>query len=226
MKFDPAARLKSFVDDIQRRGHCSPYEVIDLLRRVRLLLEKGRLKKTYPVLSLYCDWVCHPELDRNPNGFRLLRDIDKVIVDNHKENSDELILSVSHSMSLEAVRESLIKLFSLHQIEIGLFKHTDTWREVARAIIEELLDRPVSYPADVRTNPKAPGSSMFLQAVAYRELHGVRSDITTTSASFVGKENEDGESTSAWWCVESQWENSDLGVKMMGPLLIAKPIAA
>ena len=54
-------KLKTLLD----QGICSEAEVVYLLVGIRKLLERdGRLKRTYPKLKFYCDWVLHPELDR------------------------------------------------------------------------------------------------------------------------------------------------------------------
>lgn len=54
-------KLKTLLD----QGICSEAEVVFLLVGIRKLLERdGGLKKIYPKLRFYCDWVLHAKLDR------------------------------------------------------------------------------------------------------------------------------------------------------------------
>lgn len=223
MHFNPAARLKRHVDDIVSRGQCSATELVDVLRRTRLLIEQGKVKSTYPTLSLYCDWIMHIELDRNPSGHEMICRLDKAMVDNRLSDRDA-ILSIAHALSLHELRTELTTLFRANNISSVLFDDQNNWIVFANSLVEELLERPVTFPIDVRTNPSAKGRAKFLKAVDYREQNFVRSDITTTAAFLTKRDGDGKERDVVHWELRSRTHEQGPYVALTGPLYLIEPV--
>jgi hypothetical protein len=224
MQFDPSARLRRNVERMKIKGTCSPIELVDILRVIRLILEKGKTKEVYPTLSFYCDWVLHSELDRNPKAHALLCELDRALVSILKETDMTKVTSeISNVLSIDKLRKDIISLFKSNSIDPVLFSIGDNWTAFINALTNELLSRPITYPPDVRTNPKAKGHKLFLQAVKHREDNLVRSDIKITSAMLTqinfGPENQ---RSIIQFELSSTWENSEAGVNIHFPLIISK----
>ena len=71
VKFDPVQRLSTRIESLLQGGEVSRGEVLDLFRIVRLVLEERELRRDYPSIALYADWLQHGRLDRQASIWQL-----------------------------------------------------------------------------------------------------------------------------------------------------------
>src|SRR5207253_2441883 len=79
-RFDASNHLTQHIKQLMSARTVSQADLIDILRRCRLMLDQNKTKSSYPVLSLYCNWLQHDEIDRHPTGFEILEKIDRLSI--------------------------------------------------------------------------------------------------------------------------------------------------
>jgi hypothetical protein len=59
-------------------------DMVYLLVEIRKILDHEKIKKDFPYLSLFCDWILHIKIDRNNTGVKVIKQIDSRILDRAK----------------------------------------------------------------------------------------------------------------------------------------------
>lgn len=141
----------------------------------RILLEQSPWKAHSRTLGLYLDWAHHAHLDRNPTGFAVLEKLDDICVTMGSHPVEEFIWAVSNALSLEELRSEFIRLFLAEGIRTILFDPRPNWLEVSGVLLEDLIDRKVKFPDNVRT-AKGPARIVFDRMLAKRAANSAPTD--------------------------------------------------
>jgi hypothetical protein len=126
MPFDANARLKLYIERIIDKK-CTEAEIIEILHLIIHVLEKDRVQKEYPHLSLYCDWVQHTEIDRHPRGLTILEFMNDIII-SHWSSSGGLVEEVSRTLGLSQLRQEILMLFMSKEIPTAIVDSLSNWR--------------------------------------------------------------------------------------------------
>ncbi|CAH0282606.1 hypothetical protein SRABI118_03823 [Massilia sp. Bi118] len=218
MKFDPAGRLRSHMDSIKNRGGLTYAEMVDILRRARLVIESPLLKKNYPVLSLYCDWVMHGELGKNPGGHEVLRAIDKSIADTWHSDPAGVHDAVNQALDLGGLRKEIIRLFEANRIDSTIFSVKGNWLEFLRALLMEIAERPIIFPDNVATDQRAKGRKAFLAMQNYRASKGVPLDFSVTRVAIAYREKDGSDPPGYYWHARIKEDSPEHFVQIIGPV--------
>lgn len=137
--------LKKALEDIQgilNQGAISFSDLVNVMVKFRIFLEAEGAKKRYRTLSMYCDWVVHPKLDRSS-----AREIVEFVNDAY--------LARIQSETAQWISDALIEGYKLHVLHdeiqafakefglnISVFDMWENWEKFAWALIHELQERP------------------------------------------------------------------------------------
>jgi hypothetical protein len=172
MKYDPVSRLSRHINLIQSRPS-APSEILETVRLTRLAIEKGDAKKRYPTLAMYCDWAMHSELDRNPGAWQLLKRIDtKLQTLASSTDMGVVIEEISEGLSLALLRSDFVGLFKEKGIDTSLFTVLENWIMFQQCLLNDLEGRPIGFPDDIATSPKAKGRTVYDEMLANRAANG------------------------------------------------------
>ena len=97
-KFAPENRLRDHVAALAGR-QCSQAELTEVMRLVRLVVENEGLAETYPHVSLYRDWLLHPEIDRHKLVLKKLEQMNEAIA-RYDQTGDIAIVSALFSLAV------------------------------------------------------------------------------------------------------------------------------
>jgi hypothetical protein len=194
MGFDPSQQLSQHVVRILG-ATSSQSDSIDLLRKTRLLLERDRSRAQYPMLSLYCDWVQHAEIDRNSEAWTVLEMVDRAVVDHGstEEGMKAVFRAISDAFGLPALRQEFIHLFQAKAISTDIFESFSNWRRFLLLLLDDLSHRPLSLPAAVESDKKTKPYAVFERMTRYRQASGRRPDMLTRRLYVTNRSNEPGE---------------------------------
>lgn len=148
--FDAQADLVSYLN--QLGPQCRPAELLDVVRRTRLLLESTGFKKSYPTLSLYCDWYMHNPLDRHELIWHILAEINTICCDTSSPGPAE---AIAGRLRLEVLRSEAIALFNSQMISPFLFVDDSNRANFAGALLGDLSGKPIRWPAPLPKRAKA-----------------------------------------------------------------------
>lgn len=141
-KFAPENRLRDHVAALAGR-QCSQAELTEVMRLVRLVVENEGLAETYPHVSLYRDWLLHPEIDRHKLVLKRLEQMNEAIA-RYDQTGD--IAIVSALFSLAVLRVELTVLFKSHQVKTELLDLFANWKTFVSVMLEDLCNRPLRLP--------------------------------------------------------------------------------
>lgn len=194
MGYDPSVQLSQHVGRILG-ATSSQSDSIDLIRKTRLLLEKDRSKAQYPMLSLYCDWVQHTELDRNSEAWTVLEMVDRAVVDHGstEEGMKAVFRAIGDAFGLPTLRQELIRLFQAKGIRTDIFESFSNWRRFLLLLLDDLSQRPLSLPATVELDKKTKAYAVFERMTRYREASGRRPDMLTRRLYVTNRSSDPGE---------------------------------
>lgn len=169
MNYDAAHRLREFVDSLMQRGECREHEIAEIVSRARQLIERGNLKKTYPTIKMYGDWIAHVGLNQNSYGHEILQALDKFVVDGFNGVLPNLEEMVSKTLGLRLLRFELKRIFAANSIDTVFFDNFKNWFAFCNALVSEVLHKPITFPDDIESNPKARGHGIYRKMLKYRE---------------------------------------------------------
>lgn len=160
MSYDATERLKNHFDEML--GKSAPRaSFIEILRLTRLIIEQNGLRKKYPVLTLYCDWVQHTNIHKNSQAWDILESVNDALVA-HSGNPDFLVTDVSRAFSLTELRREMKDLYTRKRIRTDILDSLGNWKDgFLGALFDDLCNRPIEFQDDIATNLKAPGRAVF-----------------------------------------------------------------
>ena len=114
-------------------------------------MESKGLKKSFPTLSLYCNWYMHPMLDREELGWQILADVDAALWDSSQAPN----AAIGTALRWETLRSEATDLFASQEINAGLFIHDGNWISFSSALLNDLREKPIRWPTDPSTNKRS-----------------------------------------------------------------------
>ena len=166
MEPNPGENLKASVTAILDRGTCSPPELIDLFRQTRLLIEHNGLRRNNSTAALYCDWLQHNEMDRNEHGFAVIEKLSDASMEHGHGDYSGIFNAISDALGLKIFRRELRAIFTSEGISTSLFDYGSNWATVLGTVLSDIEKRPIRFPDDIASNPKARGRKFYDRMVS------------------------------------------------------------
>lgn len=141
----PEERLKDIINKIQREGKADDSRVVHLVVRTRKLIEARGLKKKFPLINFFCNWVVHPKIDRSPEGWWILKQITDILIQNaQSEDMRTIIEGVSNTLAPKRLRNEFIELYKDHGLLTYFFDIDENWESFYNMLITEVRDTPIT----------------------------------------------------------------------------------
>lgn len=141
------SRAKAEIDRLLGQDKLSQSDVVSLMTQFRVCLEAQELKRSYPDLMLYCNWIVHPALSHSPQALQVIVSIADAIVRHPKApNSPGFYDDVTRAFRFENFREDCIRFSSILTISDVLFSNRSLWDEFIKLVIRILVERPLEFP--------------------------------------------------------------------------------
>jgi hypothetical protein len=140
--FDPADRLCQHAQGLVGRS-VGGTELIEVMRLLRLVLEKEKARDSFPHAALYCDWLLHNEIDKHEIAVNILSQMHAAIVDWDRTHD---LAPVSRALSLAQLRAEMLVIFAKHKIPTDLMDSFLDWRSFLGVLLHDLSQRPLRLP--------------------------------------------------------------------------------
>lgn len=158
MNYDPVARLAAHTKKLNQSP--GPLHWLELLRLTRLLMEYKEISSHYPVLTVYCHWMLHANLDRTIEALKILQLANDSLRDAAANNDiDKMQENMSASFRLGELRSQLSALLKEFEIDTSWLKRG--WPKFLNALLDDLSDRPIAFREGVQMGEGGPGKSIF-----------------------------------------------------------------
>lgn len=163
MSYDPVARLMAHTKKLNQLP--GPLHWLELLRLTRLLLEHKDIAAQYPVLTAYCNWMLHANIDRNIEALKILQLVDESLREAAEgEDMNSMLAKVSAGFRLSELRTELLALLQAFTIDGSWMKRG--WPKLLNALLDDLTERPVAFRESVTLGEGGPGKAIFEKIVA------------------------------------------------------------
>ncbi|MDB5799826.1 MAG: hypothetical protein JWL63_765 [Rhodocyclales bacterium] len=189
------------------------------MRRTRLVLEHKGLKGRYPTISLYCDWLQHTEIDRNPSVWSLIEKIDGIFTSVPGGTVEEDMATISGAFSLTPLRHELIALYKAETINTSLFTVLSNWRQFILHVLADLAQRPLRFP---NPPPSKAAREVLERIVARRISRGKNPDHRVTSVFISDRRSEEsvpGRPPGFYFHIRMRETSETIYAELNGPLL-------
>ena len=174
MVYDPLVPLKRDLDRMAQGGQIAKAEILNLFRLIRITLEARGLHASFPKCALYCDWLQHTQLDRNPGVLPLIEAIDSIFcVPPDKADLDTLIKMILDALGLVALRKELLALCGQFSLPTSLLTSESNWYGTVSVLVEDLVGRPLLLTVPP---PTREGKKVLARMVTRRRAAGQRED--------------------------------------------------
>lgn len=174
MNYDPLVPLTRELDRIAQGGQVAKAEILNLFRLIRLTLDAKGLRSSFPTCSLYCDWLQHTKLDRNPGVLPLIDLIDSIFCippDNADLRTE--VKMILDALGLVSLRKELLSLFNRMSLTNSLLTSMSNWYMTVSVLIEDLVGRPLLFSVPP---PNRAGKDVLAKIVVRRRAAGIRED--------------------------------------------------
>ena len=118
----------------------SKIEVTYLFVNIRNLLEKNNLKKQYPTLNFYCNWLVHTELDHS--SCPLIKQLMLKIAE-HFEFKTSINDAISQLLNISTLKQELLQVLASCNIDIVKLKTSTNFDLLITTLLTELIDKPL-----------------------------------------------------------------------------------
>ena len=145
-------RLKRRVQDINLGGRFHEDVMLGLMVSIRKVLEESNTTKLYPVLSLYCHWLQHSNMNKNNNGFKLLEKIDSAFLHSSHNNPEEHQKSFEHSFGSAELRRQMRAFFQSHGLSSAVTDSYSNWSYFLLFLCRELTNVELAFPPRVQAS--------------------------------------------------------------------------
>lgn len=174
MHYDPLVPLRRELDRMSQGGQVAKAEILNLFRLIRLTLDANGLRASFPTCAVYCDWLQHTELDRNPGVLPIIEAIDSIFcVSPDKADLDAELKTILDALGLVAFRKDLLSLFGQMSMPNILLTGMSNWYATVSVLIEDLVGRPLIFSVPPVTKA---GKDALARIVARRRAAGKRED--------------------------------------------------
>ena len=174
MNYDPLVPLRRELDRMAQGGQVAKAEILNLFRLIRMTLDAKEFRASFPTCAVYCDWLQHTELDRNPGVLPLIEAIDSIFcVPSDKADLNTEVKTILDALGLVALRKELLSLFGQMSLPNTLLTGMSNWYSTVSVLIEDLVGRPLIF--SVPPASKA-GKDVLARIAARRRAAGKRED--------------------------------------------------
>jgi hypothetical protein len=150
--------LKGIIEQFSVAGEASQSDIVKIIIDIRQILEKEHLKEKYQQLNFFCNWVLHVELSGSSICYKMLEkmtdalligfEIDKI--SNSRLSPTEYFTNKAQNfLALDVLRKEFIDFFKIKGLPIYLFNDKKNWQGFANALIHELSEKPIKFPANI-----------------------------------------------------------------------------
>jgi hypothetical protein len=136
-------------------------QVVYMLVQIRKLLESQNLKKTFPVLVLYADWVVHAKLTRSSVAREIIEAFEEWCI--RIANGQHLTLQDAAYRYLNeiALRAEMRSFLEFSELPVEICTDAQRWGEFRSALVSTIEGIPLEAPLE---NGKP--ASRFIKSVA------------------------------------------------------------
>ena len=119
----------------------------------KLLEQMGRdLRRKYPILNFYCNWVVHSSKDRDNQAIvEIIQKIDNSIITGHNFPDKKYFMPSDDSglefISLAHLKNDMKKFFDQLDLPNSIFSD-NKWSPFRDLLIQVLRDQPIKNPTD------------------------------------------------------------------------------
>lgn len=172
MSYDPLPALRREIDQIVQGGQIPKGQILNVFRLIRLTLEANSLRAAFPTCAMYCDWLQHTELDRNPGVLTLIEAIDSIFsVSPDKTNYKTEMITILNALGLVALRHELLSLFGQFSLPLSLLTSMSNWYGTVSTLIEDLVGRPLIFTVPPTSRA---GKESLARIISRRQAAGRR----------------------------------------------------
>ena len=166
--FDPAGGLRQHAQGLVGRP-LSSAEPLDVMRLLRLVLEKEKLRHSFPHAALYCDWLLHNEIDRHEIAINILSKMHAGIADWDRTHD---LTPVNRALGLAQLRAEMQVIFAKHKVPTDLLDSFSNWCSFLNVLLQDLSQRPLKLPKRPRGNAKKKLSNAVAKMISISEKMG------------------------------------------------------
>jgi hypothetical protein len=138
--------------EMSSKNHLTPDEQVLLFIWTRQLLENENLKKDFPVVLLYSNWVIHVRIDRDPECGPIISRIAKsLFIMEQCQTTLAGAISILKSLLFRELIAQFHQLFSKYALPTMIFEWPDCTRFLNQLISKLLVDKPLILKRDKKT---------------------------------------------------------------------------
>lgn len=138
-------RLINQIKKIIESENISSSDSNQFISNCRGILESKKIKSRFPILSFYCDWTLHPNIDRNPFLYNILGDISK----GYSTNGQAGQYSVIPHLKIDKLLNEIFSFLSfINKNEKELFNNIFSIQNLLLSILENLIERKIHFPKE------------------------------------------------------------------------------
>jgi len=133
------------INSIIENGALSLPIVLFVFRNIRIEMESEKSTSSYPHLSLYCNFLLHPYLERNLNRIKLLNTMADGFI-KYDISPEDMISNMYYMCGLYDLRIELLNFSSKFGINKKVFDSRPHWSLVTQAIVNLVTGVKVIAP--------------------------------------------------------------------------------
>lgn len=191
--------IKAIVDRVNTDGQIHSAEIPQVARQTRVILEERKLKRVYPRINMYGNWLVHSQLSQSAECFEILESVADVFSLAMASANLDIPTEISKIFALGKLRSEFQMLYTDIGISTLLFDDDADWKEFVTRIILEIIERPIAFPSDVTVTGKRYCDKIFANINA--KAKGVDLWIPMKVSLFL---YEKGEEANVRWKIESK----------------------
>ena len=163
-----------------------------ILVDVRKILEATNLKKTYPTVALYCNWLLHQELSFKVH-WPILERASKAIEKCCDDDTGQIVKELSNCFNINEFRNEIVDLFVFFKIDTSIFTIEENWRPFFSCLLQRLISQPISVGDKIFGND---GSTTYERA---RKLFKHQFRLIVVSLALEEKERANSTEIDVFW---------------------------
>lgn len=146
--------LQELWSEADSKKRMSKRELREILGLTRVLLEAERLRNSFPVLYLYCDWAAHGEISRNSTARDVLDAISDALIAvcdrmhrpwlAEQTGVTDYFVTAFQKIGPRALRHEWITFHATNSIAARALNSLSSWNGIRDALFEGLRERPLS----------------------------------------------------------------------------------
>lgn len=148
-------RALQTIEQILSRDSISADALVNIMIKFRIVIEAADAYGEYPTLLLYCNWVAHPKLDKK-QATGIVEQFNAAFLRQLSSQQEKWIAdAVIEKFCMHLLHQEIIKFAKEFGIALHFLDNWDNWVKFAWALIEELLERPITISDPSKTRDAA-----------------------------------------------------------------------